>query len=325
MQQFSFNVVDSADPEAEVPDQVAARIMGDVQRLLADEGELLVRRELRTQGPRLEGMEGRFDLSEAGTGPRGDETLLEDALAVTVAELDRASLRSSIPEEPDNHIEAMGRRRIAADMLALAEGLEGYTLTYGDAKGTRKFRMNNRAALEKEASADVSAKPSAAVGIVSRDPERSGRWLFSNGDVTVPITFADWLEQDEIASYSKAGPVIAAGRVFVGEDGRISEVREVSGCYMFPLVKFRRIVAPGRDIVLLNPVVACPGYSARRGLWTLRQEDIGIDVAKPSWDEAVAAFHDQFVFLWDTYVSSDAEFEGEEAEVSSFMRSLAFP
>lgn len=50
MQQFDFKVVNAEDPEGEVPVKVAGQIMVDVQNLLSDIGELMVRQELRTQG-----------------------------------------------------------------------------------------------------------------------------------------------------------------------------------------------------------------------------------------------------------------------------------
>ena len=102
-------------------------------------------------------------------------------------------------------------------------------------------------------------------------------------------------------------------------------LRDVSACYVFPVVKFHRILTEDRDVLLLNPVLACPGYNAAKGVWTLVNEDLGIDVSKPSWDEAVWAFHEYFMFLWETYAESDDEFEGEEKDVSDLLRSMAFP
>ncbi len=37
------------------------------------------------------------------------------------------------------------------------------------------------------------------------------------------------------------------------------------------------------------------------------------------------AFHEYFLFLWETYAESDDDFEGEELEVRDYLRSMAFP
>lgn len=327
MQQFRFNVVSAAD--GDVPVSVAGQVMIDVQRLLTDVGDLMIRKELRTQNSLPESMDARFGLtmqgSESGVGASAsDSLLLEDALAAMCAELDGANLSTATPKEVSNHIEAEGRRRIAADMLALADDLDGYVMTYGTEGSMRKFRMNNRDALEAEASADASSMAGALIGVITRDPVRPHRWVISSGAEGAQILFSPEVSHDDVVSFSQSGPVIATGRVVLA-DGRISQLRDVSACYLFPLVKFRRIVTESRDIVLLNPVVACPGYDRRKGLWTLSQEDTGIEVAKPTWDEAVLAFHEYLMFLWENYVEVEGPFEGEEKELSSFLNSLAFP
>ncbi len=330
MQQFRFNVVSAADADAEVPVSVAGQIMIDVQRLLTDVGDLMIRKELRTQNSLPEAMDARFGLTMQGAGPGvgagGSEgALLDDALAAMCAELASATHSTTMPEESSNHIEAEGRRRIASDMLALADHLDGYVMTYGTDGAMRKFRMNNRGSLEAEASREISGMSGALIGVVSRDPARPHRWVISNGADAVQILFSPEASQEDVAAFAQSGPLIATGRVVLDADGKLTQIREVSDCYLFPLIKFRRIVTEKRDVVLLNPVVACPGYDRAKGLWTLSQEDIGIDVAKPTWDGAVLAFHDYLMFLWETYVESEGPFEGEEEELSGFLKSLAFP
>lgn len=326
MQQFNFRVVSAEDPDAEVPVSVAGQVMMDVQSLISHTGELIVRQELRTQSSLPPWIADRFTLrmQGQGAGPRMDGSLLEDALIRTCAELDRANLSATVPEEVSNHIEAWCRAAIARDVLDLWDHTSGYVLTYGTEGDMRRFRMNSRAALEAEASADPSAMPSAIIGEVSRDPDRRGRWLISNSRDPVPIQFSDSVPEADRESFPSMGPLIATGRVVL-EDGRLVGMRDVGACYRFPVVKFHRIITEDRDLMLLNPVTACPGYNRSKGLWTLSNEDIGIDIAKPSWDEAVWAFHEYFMFLWETYAESDAEFEGEEREVSDLLRSMAFP
>lgn len=326
MQQFNFKVISAEDADAEVPVSVAGQIMVDVQSLIAHTGELLVRQELRTQDSLPDWVGDRFTLrmQGSGAGPRKDGDLLEDALVRVCAELDRANLSTTVPEEVSNHIEAVCRRGIARDVLDLWDHLDGYVLTYGVEGEMRRFRMNARRSLEAEASADLSSMPSAIIGVISRDPERRGRWLISNTRTPVPIQFDDSVPEADRESFPGMGPVIATGRVVLDGD-RMVGMRDVTACYVFPVVKFHRILTEDRDVRLLNPVMACPGYNAAKGLWTLVNEDLGIDIAKPSWDEAVWAFHEYFMFLWETYAESDEEFEGEERDVSELLRSMAFP
>lgn len=327
MQQFNFKVVGADDEAAEVPVAVAGQVMMDVQNLITHTGELLVRQELRTQSRLQDGIAESLTLrmqgQGAGSSREGD--LLEDTLLRVCAELDRANLSELPRDDGGNHIEALGRKAIAEDVLALSSHLEGYTLYYGTEGAMRKFRVNCRRSYEEEASVGSSPMRSAVIGVVSHDPVRQGRWLISNGMDTVPITFSDSLPREDVASYPSQGPLIVTGRVALDGEGRITEVIGADDAFVFPVVKFHRAITPERDISLLNPLMACPGYRRDKGLWTLENEDIGIYVSKPSWDEAVWAFHEQFVFLWETYVETDEEFEGEELEVSGYLRSLAFP
>ena len=328
MQQFNFKVVGADNPDEEVPVIVAGQIMVDIQNLLTDVGVLMVRQELRTQRLLPEGIGERFSLKLQGhggaSGVRKDSSLLEDALFQLCAELDRANLSSTVPPETSNHIEAAGRKKIASDVLALSKHLDGYVLTYGTEGAMRKFRMNARRSLEKEVAMDLSAMPSAVIGVVSRDPEHSNRWLIDNGE-PIAISFADSVDRSDILSFPGMGPLIAVGNVTFDDNGEPSGIRNVTSCYMFPSVRFHRIITSERDLLLLTPVEACPGYNHDKGLWTLVNEDLGIDVSKPSWDSVVAAFHEYLMFLWETYVESDEEFEGEEKEIRDLLKSYAFP
>lgn len=328
MERFNFDVVDATDSNAEVPIAVAGQIMVDIQNLLTHTGELMVRQEFRTQNKIPAGISDRFSLRMQGHGgasTRKDGQLIEDALSALCDELDRANLGTTVPEETSNHIEARGRMLIAKDVLALADHLEGYTLSYGPDGYKRKFRMNSRTSLEREASFDIASRPSAIIGTLSKDPVHKNRWLISNGVDCVPVSFVGSVPIADIARFASKGPLIVTGFVDLGDDGRLMGLRESTGCYGFPVINFHRVITPERDILLLNPIAGCPGYNASKGMWTLSNEYLGINISKPSWDEAVYAFHEYFVFLWETYAESDETFEGEELEVREFLLSLAFP
>lgn len=331
MRQFNFKVVDAEDEGAEVPVLVAGQIMIDVQNLLTDVGCLMVRQELRTQSRLPDGVADRFTLKiQGGAGAVGSKaqsggTLLEDALAETVSELDRANMASAMQGEPDGHIEAEGRRRIASDILALQKHLEGRIMMYGIGDDMRRFRVNPRRGLEDEASLDIGSVQSAVVGILSRDPVRHGRWVLSNGIDSFPAVFSDSYT-GEVASKQVGGsPAIVTGYVTLDADGRITSLKDIIGCYPFPSLKFHRAITKDRDIPLLNPVEAVVGFNQAKKAWTLVNRDLGISVSKPSWDEAVASFHEYFVFLWETYVETEEEFQGEELDERELLMSMAFP
>lgn len=323
MQQFNLRVVKADDEAAVVPHEVAETIMSDIQTLLFDVGEMMVRQELRTQSSLDGAIRERFTLKVA-TSESADSPLLEDALAAICSEMDRVRLKRISREAPKNHIEAIWRPRIARDLLTIANHLEGYLMFYGFGTDLNRYRLNSREDLAEEAATDVSAVACAMIGTVSRDPSRQFRWLLSNGIDTVPMTFGDKMEKDDIAILPDAGPLIATGVLHLVK-GKPSGVTDVGDCFEFRLVKFHRIITAQRDLVLLNPAVAYPGYDYSTSMWTLTNDDLGIHIEKPSWDEAVSAFHKFFVFLWETYVESKGQFSGEEKEISDLLSSLAFP
>lgn len=330
MRQFNFKVVDAFDEDADIPVLVAGQIMIDVQNLLTDVGCLMVRRELRTQGRLPEWVPSRFvlkiqgDGGEMGSSCSAKGTLLEDALAAAIEELDRASMASVMDDAPDGHADAEGRRRIAVDLVALRSHLEGRIMIYGMDGEERRFRVSPRRDLDALAAANVSGMQSATVGAVLRDPSHRGRWIITDGSRAVPVHPSGDEVEKELAGL-EGSPAIVTGAVVLDADGVVESVRDAIGCYPFPSIRFHRAISKDRDVPLLNPVEAVPGYDVAKGRWTLSNGDLGISVSKPSWDEAVSAFHEYFIFLWETYAESDEDFEGEEQEIRALLRSMAFP
>lgn len=330
-QPFNFKVVPVDDENARVPVSVAGQTMVDVQRILTDIGTSMVRQELRLQNAVPGSLTARFDLAMSSSSGRdvdaeaeGDDTLMLDALTGLIKELELANAPES-HDAPGNHREALARRALSKDILALADHLVGYDLYYGTGEDLKRFRLTRREGLREIAEDTSLSFNGAVIGTIRPDPVRKGRWLISNGKDSVPVTFASNISTTDIPLFSEAGPIIASGTVVTDEDGNVKEMRAVIGCYSFPTVKFHRAITAARDIILLNPVEAIPGYNAKKGMWTLNCDDLGISVSKPSWDECVVAFHEYFVFLWETYEENDGELEGEEAEVRDFLRSLALP
>ena len=287
MQPFNFKVVPVDDENARVPVSVAGQTMVDVQRILTDIGTSMVRQELRLQNAVPGSLTARFDLAMSSSSGRdvdaeaeGDDTLMLDALNGLIKELELANAPES-HDAPGNHREALARRALSKDLLALADHLVGYDLYYGTGEDLKRFRLTRREGLREIAEDTSLSFNGAVIGTIRPDPVRKGRWLISNGKDSVPVTFAS--------------------------------------------NKFHRAITATRDIILLNPVEAIPGYNSKKGTWTLDCDALGISISKPSWDECVVAFHEYFVFLWETYEENDGELEGEEAEVRDFLRSLALP
>jgi len=329
MRQYGFKVVPAEDGAA-VPVAVAGQAMVDIQKLLTDIGTMLVKVELRVQGDLDPRIKAKFDLkvggasgSGLGTDPdKGSEDLMEDCMKMLCSTLDFLG-KGVVGDWFDDYFpDPVGRREVARDVLALSDHLGDFVLEYGPADAQRRFGRIDREKVAAVADRDISKMQGTAIGIVYRDPVKINHWHIANGYDDMEITFADNINKADVPEFAKAGPVIVTGNVILDADGKRTEMTDVNGCYTFPMVKFHRIITPQSDIQLLNPAIGTPGYDADKKLWHLSCELLGIDVAKPSWDECVVAYHDYFEFLWETYCETDEEFEGEEADVQGYLRSL---
>ena len=212
------------------------------------------------------------------------------------------------------------RAIIAEDLIQLNDHLDGYVLEYGNANRTERFTGLDREKILEYT--DTSEKLSAAIGIVVRHEVKKNHWNLFNDDILVPISFDKNIAVSDIPTFAKAGPVIVVGRVNRNPEGHIISVEKINGCYTVPQLKFHTIVTENSDRNLLNPVIATTGYDAETDEWILRNDLLGINIKKNSWDEAVVAFHEYMAFLFDTYAGEDGEFEGEEQEIREYLLSL---
>ena len=103
------------------------------------------------------------------------------------------------------------------------------------------------------------------------------------------------------------------------QEGNLSEIRDVYTVTPAQTIRFRKLIAVDSDISVKEPVVANISYD---GSWTLRNDDLGISVTKGTWDEAVQAFNDYFMFLWTEYMVEEKELVGEDAEIRDVMKSF---
>ncbi|MBR2254815.1 MAG: hypothetical protein IJ856_03215 [Candidatus Methanomethylophilaceae archaeon] len=331
MNPFVFRLVPADGADGKVPVAVAGQCMIDVQHLITDIGSALVSAVMRTQGVLDPVYVSKFELKMdgpsddgMGAGPgKGSDSLVEQALSVLESTLDYLGKGAAGSWMEDTFPEPVSRRKIARDLLALADNMSGFTLMYGSPGEEKAFSRMDRDYIEGEAKAKVESMRGYVICVVVKDPSRKNRWYLVNSDRPIPVTFAGSVTPADRDTFVREGPLIAVGTVYRRPDGTVSEVRNVDNCYSFPSVKFFRIITSERDIELLVPAVATPGYDRARGMWRLTTPELGINISKPTWDECVRSYHDYFGFLWETYVLDDREFEGDEREVSDLLKSMA--
>ena len=329
MRSFGFKVV-PADPDNKsgVPIAVAGQIMVDVQRIITDIGCMIVRLELRIQNEIPEKLIRKFDLTIGGdtdsgltSGPtKGNDDALETAIDALCATLDFLGKGAVGTWMTDTFEDDRSRAIIARDLVELSDHLKGYALEYGPDEQQGRFEGLDR---EKILPYTVmNNEVSAAVGVITRDPVKRNHWNITNDEYVEPLTFDRNIVPTDIPSFASAGPVIVIGIVNRGEKGHILSIDKVSGCYTIPELKFHRITSSDGDRILLNPIVAKTGYDPETDMWSLDNDILGIHVSKPSWDECIVAFHEYAIFLFENYVDSEGNFEGEEKEIQEYLLSL---
>ena len=328
MDSFGFKVV-SADPDSKagVPISVAGQSMVDVQKLLTDIGCMMLRLEMRLQNEIPEKLRKKFDLSIGGSdsgissGPSdGNEYALEKSLKILCATLDFLGKGAVGSWMTDFFEDDESRAIITKDLIDLNDHLDGYILEYGTADKQAKFGGLDREKISQYTNTDEMV--SAAIGVVLRDEVKRNHWNLSNDKYIVPINFDKNIDPADVPTFAKAGPVIVVGRIERNDEGHITSVEKINGCYTIPALKFHSIVTDSSDRELLNPVEAVTGYNAETDEWSLKNELLGIDIKKPSWDECVVSFHEYVAFLFETYCGEDDSFEGEEKEIRDYLLSL---
>ncbi len=329
MRSFEFKVI-PADPsdKSGVPIAVAGQTMVDVQRLITDIGCMLLRLSMRLQNEIPTELRKKFDLTIGGSsgkglnsGPsEGNDTALEGSLNLLCATLDFLGTGAVGTWMTDTFEDDESRAIIAADLIELSDHLKGYVLQFGAADNIKMFE-----GLDREKILAYTSKEgwnSAAAGVISRDEVKRNHWNLSNDQYTIPITFDRNIVPSDIPSFAAAGPVVVLGRVERNSQGHIVSIDKIQGCYSIPELKFHNIISKDGDRKLLNPLLATPSYDEARDMWSMRNEVLGISINKPSWDECVVAFHEYALFLFETYVDSGKDFEGEEKDIKDFLQSL---
>ena len=330
MQSFGFKVVPAEGDSVGVPVSVAGQTMVDIQTLITDIGSMMVRQELRIQNSIPSNLLSKFDLriggpSANGLGAdtrKGSEQLLEDVLGLLGRTLD--FLGKGVVGEwmTDNFQNPVSRRIIARDLLKLHTDLRGYVLEYGIEGNMRRFSKLDVDRISSYAEEGSMGIDGMSIGAIARDPVRRNKWNLINNDKAIPLSFTNNIDQKAIPEFASMGATLVHGTIMRNENLDISEIRGADSCFQLSEMKFHRMISADSDLVLLNPITAKVSYDQAKGLWNLKEDNLGIDESKTSWDECVTAFHEYFMFLWDTYADNDKEFAGEEKEVREFLLSL---
>jgi hypothetical protein len=329
MRSYGFRVVSSdSDNVSGVPIAVAGQAMVDIQRLLTDIGCMMVRLQLRIQNSVPEDLRRKYDLRIGGgddsgfnSGPSsGNEKALEKTLEILCATLDFLGKGAVGTWMEDTFQDDDSRIAIARDLLDLNDHLQGYILEYGTADDVKRFEGLDRKRLEEHAVEKDNI--CGIVGVVVRDAVKKNHWSLTNDEFAIPLSFSRNIAATDIPLFASAGPVILVGSVKRNKEGHITRMEQVTGCYTVPHINFMTVVTPKTDRELFNPLIAATSYDAGTDTWRLRNDILGIDVSKPSWDECTVAFHDYAEFLFETYADPDQKFQGEEQEIREFLLSL---
>ena len=247
---------------------------------------------------------------------------MDDALILLEATLDTLGSETGGYWVDDNFKDAIYRNQVVIDIVALYQDLNdkrGYALMYGSGPELKRFGKVDVQKMANFISDRGMSVNGVTIGVIDNMGSRPGnsRFTLNNGSDTVRLTFAD----PKLASGIEKCPYIVAGKVNYSEEGRISSVENVHEMVPLTAIKYRRIISSNGDVTLKVPVDV--EVTFRDGKWMLSNKDLGIFSSKPRWDDAVADFHDYFIFLWTEYKMKGSEdLSDEEKEVRDSLNAL---
>jgi hypothetical protein len=324
MDTLTFKVV--PDEGNEVTAEQADLITKDIQSMLSHVGMFIVTAEMGLQGKAPEGFESKFDLSiEPGERRSDENSVINVALFKLEKTLDVAGSEIVNRWLSENYTDPRYRVAVAKDLMKLCVDLEGCRLSYGRGRVMKELFNARPERFVESAGAETKTFTCALAGVVCRKSEMKGRnaYYLDSGDHTSKITTGKDFPERTAYSYSLAGPCLVSGMAVLDDEGNVVEVMDVCGVSDFPGIVFKRIITPLSDLALLNPLTADVSFDRNARKWTLTNDMVGISASAPSWNDAVAAFHDYFMFLWETYVEQSKEsLSEEEEEMRDYMLSL---
>ncbi|MBQ7702160.1 MAG: hypothetical protein IJT54_07145 [Candidatus Methanomethylophilaceae archaeon] len=338
MVNFTINVV-SEKEDKRVPAALAGQIMVDIQDMFTHIGEYLVAKEMRLQtivNPKfdekfriyMDSSEGvSFGASTNMPETEGRGNLVDEAVELLDKVLDTMGKGTGSYWMEDTFTDALYRNALIYDIVALYQDMverPGYALMYGTTEELKKFGAVD----VKKMSAFIHEKGltynGATIGILVRTSAKSAREskfaLSTNGN-QAKIEFANEEEAKKAEELAGQGAVIIAGTLTYDEDGNLVSITNAGGLSPATEVKYQRMVSVTGDVILKEPVAIKVVF--KDGKWKLSNMDLGISVAKDTWDDAIQSFHDYFIFLWMQYaVKGDEGLSEEELEVKRYLLSL---
>ena len=329
MRNFIVNVVPKTEGER-VPAALAGQIMIDVQQILSDIGEYIIRRELGIQKSLRPEILSRFILymDENGisigtsTESLAVGSITEETIDLMEATMDAMGSGTGGYWMEDNFADPYFRNHIIYDVAALSEHINEYpdlSFMYGSPDNLKTFGKVDIARLDAFMKDRGMSINGAALGIITVSHSKSkGQILgFESGTDKVRLQFREKSVENVARTLIGKGAVYIVGRLMYSSDGDLLEIRDVSNVTQAHTMRFRKLISSDGDVSVKEPVVAEISYD---GEWHLKNETLGISVSKPTWDEAVQTFNDYFVFLWTEYSYDDIELVGEDAEIREALK-----
>ena len=332
MRNFMINVAPKTEG-GRIPVALAGQIMMDIQEMLSDIGEYLIRSELGIQNSLRPEILSKFTLFMDGDGgiSIGTSTnehivgsITEGALDLMEDTMDAMGSGAGGYWMEDNYIDPFFRNHIIYDIVALSEHINGFSdcvLTYGSPDNMKTFGQVDVARLASFMKEKGMSANSAALGLITTTVSKSKGQIigFECGKNKVKLHFRDRSVENVARTLAGKGPVYVAGRLMYSEEGNLMEIRDVYNVTLAQTIRFRKLIAATSDISVKEPVVANISFDGR---WTLSNDTLGISVTKDTWDDAVQEFNDFFMFLWTEYMMEDKELEGEDAEIRDALKAL---
>lgn len=332
MRSFIVNVVPKSEG-GRIPATLAGQVMIDIQQMLSDIGEYLIRRELGIQNSIDPKNMSRFILYMDGDGgisigtstesqPIGSIT--QDAIDLMEETMDAMGSGTGGYWMEDNYADPYFRNNIIYDIVALSEHVNSYpdcSFMYGSPDNLKTFGKVDVVRLGNFIKEKGMSANGASLGLITSTESKSkGKILgFECGTDRVKLHFRDRSVENVARGLVGKGCAYVVGKLMYSSEGRLLEIRDVYNIVQAETIRFRRAIAPEADVLLKEPLVANISYD---GKWHLRNDELGISSTKDTWDEAVQAFNDYFVFLWTEYMMDERELNGEDAEIRAALSKM---
>lgn len=309
----------------ELSDEHAERIMDDIQNLLKHIGMYITTVEMGFQGKTPDAFEVKFDLSLDPVDRDGDRSLINTALGMLENTLDVAGSDIVNRWLKENFTDPRYRVAVANGLIKLCEDLDGSTLRYGHGRRLKDLRNAYPERFEESSRADVKNFAFTVAGVLDhiRGSKDGNDFCFDTGTAKFKISAGKEFTVKDAEKCVGKGACLISSTAVLNEEGELVGIKDPCGINDFPGIIFNRMITPNRDIILLNPIIADISFDRKSRRWTLSNDLLGIHSTKQDWNQAVAEFHDYFIFLWETYIEgTKGGLSEEEIEIRDYLQSM---